>query len=49
MATFTLAQKNGLSLISDTDQNMLHPCKHKNLCKIQFFRIQFKATTKSGF
>ncbi len=30
-------KKSDLLLTSDTDRNLLHTCKHKNLCEIRFF------------
>ncbi len=40
LAVFTLAEKSDLLPVSDTDQNLMHACKHKNLHEIRFFRIR---------
>ena len=34
---YTGTKKSDLSLTSDTDRNLLHMCKHKNLHEIRFF------------
>ncbi len=40
LAAFTLAEKSDLLPVSDTDQNLMHACKHKNPHEIRFFRIR---------
>ncbi len=50
MAAFILAQKNLIFLLaSDTDQNLLHTCKHKNPCEIRFFRIRSEPLPNVNF